>query len=259
MSHYDHLSVEEKVAKLNELIDMWREPEMATILPRVVIPDTTNRENTGLSPNHVHYLADKMQRNGFVPRNNVTGTGHDLPILVRETAESAYGSQSLEKWSQAVERKPDLPRTPLGLGQHQGEFFCSLGNGHFFQALNLFGTKHECKFPQSTGHKRYWTLFDNKLHSAVNEGIPSIVLGNGIPLLDRKFISIMLNSTFEFRWVLVDPSSKGSSQVRLDNSETFREFSTLDGLTKHADAFELDEIIDQKMQFEERDKKRARL
>jgi hypothetical protein len=47
----------------------------------------------------------------------------------------------------------------------------------------------------------------------------------------------MLNSTFEFKWIVTDES------VYLDSSQEFRSFSSFDGLSKHADTFELDEII----------------
>ena len=267
-SAYEGLSGEEKIAKLNELIEQWREPNLVHVLPEVVIPDTTNRCHTGLSVNHVHYIADKMQRTKFTPRNLITGDGHDLPIVIRETMDSECGVESLEKWQNLIDKKPELPKTNLGLGQQcpKAPFYCSLGNGHFFQALNLFGTNAACKFPQITGQKRYWVNFDPQLKSAVKDhGVPCVVLRAGMCKRDRKFISEMLNSTFEFQWVLQDlheqqhylaPNEVVSSRVKLDVTKgIFREFESFDGLAKHADAFELDEVVESKMKFEERDKK----
>lgn len=257
-SVFGHLTGDEKVRKLNELIEEWREPQLVQVLPELVIPDTTNRSNTGLSENHVHYIADRMQRMGFTPRNLVTGEGHDLPILVRESVDSELGTESLHKWRSFVAKRAHMPRTRLGApgpdGDVQDDFFCSLGNGHFFQALNLFGTTAHCKFPEITGQRRYWTSFDAKLHSAVKvHGVPCVVLRSGMSKQDRKFVSEMLNSTFEFRWVLENPQQ--SSRVMLDITKgVFREFETFDALAKHADAYELDEVVESKMRFEKRDR-----
>jgi hypothetical protein len=76
--------------------------------------------------------------------------GHDLPILVREMAGagSAPGTESLAKWTASQARSADYPPTQDWVRAAGGgeEFYCSLGNGHFFQALNLFGTQWKKKF-----------------------------------------------------------------------------------------------------------------
>ena len=48
----------------------------------------------------------------------------------------------------------------------------------------------------------------------------------------------MLNATFEFKW---NVRSDGSVECNMDDE--FRQFTSLDGLSKHADTYELDEII----------------
>jgi hypothetical protein len=270
VSAYEQLRLEDKIEAMNVLVALWREPGFVPVPPALVIPDTTNREHTGLSGNHVHYLAHKMQTEGFRARDHERGTGHDLPVVVRESRESAFGVESFGKWGKALTRNRDLPRTALGAaaaatvihddGTRAGalrhseaaasaaphEFFCSLGNGHFFQSLNLFQTEHPCKH-SLTGYSRYTTEGDADLHAAVHRGVPSLVLRKGMSKVDRKFVSVMLNSSFEYRW-----RTRPDGSVRVDLSQEFRQFGSFDGLVKHADAYELDEIIDQKMKLEER-------
>eukprot|EP01063_Lacrimia_lanifica_P021061 TRINITY_DN28314_c0_g1_i1.p1 TRINITY_DN28314_c0_g1~~TRINITY_DN28314_c0_g1_i1.p1 ORF type:complete len:293 (+),score=99.24 TRINITY_DN28314_c0_g1_i1:72-950(+) len=246
---YDDMSMEEKVDALNALIAAWREPGLVRVRADRVIPDTTNREYTGLSSMHTHYIADNMQRKGFTPRCNVTGAGHDLPLLVRETTTSELGAESLGKWLAHVEKDAHFPRAQAWMtaGGDQA-MLCSLGNGHFNQALNLIATNHPRRFgEQVPGIKasHHSVGKDDRLRDALSHGVPSLVLREGLPLLDRKFISLMLNSTFEFKWV-VDPDGT----VRVDRGTTLREYDAFDGLTKHADSFELDEIIELKIKQE---------
>ena len=120
-----------KIKLFNHVLDHYREPgRLKRVLPRLVIPDTTNRSNTGLSVEHVHWIASKIQSEGFVPRSGSGkfSRGHDLPILIRESSTTEFGPESLKKW-QAQLNDPAFP--PLRLDDDQ--FFGSLGNGHFFQ------------------------------------------------------------------------------------------------------------------------------
>ena len=41
------------VVRLNALLSKWREPKMQRVLPRLVIPDATNRANSGVSRQRV--------------------------------------------------------------------------------------------------------------------------------------------------------------------------------------------------------------
>ena len=45
----------------------------------------------------MHYIAVSMQTKGFIPRDDLTGEGHDIPFLVREKtfSESKIGNLSL--------------------------------------------------------------------------------------------------------------------------------------------------------------------
>ena len=232
------MSEDDKIDLMNSLIARWRLPGLMRIRPRDVIPDTTNRENTGLSPVHVHYIACQMEANGFQPRGSGPNGGHELPILIAENSRSRYGAESCSKWGVSVAEHAELPRVPamLALGEAartqalaqasaagqspgsllflddedeqppfadgRGEFYTSLGNGHFFQALNLIGTRHACMF-KVTGateapERRYTSGEDARLRSAIEDGVECLVLRNEISEKERKFVSKMLNSAFEY-------------------------------------------------------------
>lgn len=255
---YEAMDGAEKVAALNALIAEWREPSMVRVQPARVVPDTTNRENTGISAMHVHYIANLMVRQGFTPRDNETGKGHDLPLLVRETAgsESPLGAESLTKWRAAQALNADYPPSQPWMGRDGEQFFCSLGNGHFFQALNLFGTEHKCKFDDDgrPTEQRYSMDADPQLRLAVETGVESVVLQQGMPKADRKFVTTMLNSTFEYRWKV---GSDGS--ISVDPAEEIRQFTSFDGLTKHSDSYQLDEIIEMRLRHEAQQRRREKL
>ena len=67
-----------------------------------------------------------------------------------------------------------------------------------------------------------------------------------MPKSARKFVTAMLNSTFEFLWRVV-----ADGAVRVDPSTEFRQF-TFDSLVKHADSFQLDEIIGMRLRQEQK-------
>lgn len=159
------MSEKKKIALFNAVLEHYREPgPLQRILPRLVIPDTTNRGNTGLSVEHVHWVASKIQDEGFKPRtgSGPNSSGHDLPIVVRESTFSDFGPESLLKWQRQLSKEPGF--APLRIDEAQSTkascqsnreastttgrgtetfsdskcddcmfFFGSLGNGHFFQ------------------------------------------------------------------------------------------------------------------------------
>ena len=92
------------VVKLNRLLGEWREPGLTPVSCQDIIPDTTNREYMGLSLEHTHFIAAKIFQEGFQPRRGTEG--HDIPVLVRETATSPLGVLSLSKWRQRVQENP---------------------------------------------------------------------------------------------------------------------------------------------------------
>jgi hypothetical protein len=91
---------------------------------------------------------------------------------------------------------------------------------------------------------------DVRLQKAVHEGVASIVLKPGITKKDRKFVSLMLNSAFEYQWIV-----NADGTVRIDPTGK-RESSLFDGMTKTADAFELGALVLQHMKLKA-DRKKA--
>ena len=186
------MTEKKKILLFNAVLQHYREPgPLQPIVPRFVIPDTTNRGNTGLSVEHAHWVASKMQKEGFAPRTGTgpRATGHDLPIVVRESTYTEFGPESLLKWQRQVESEPGFapirlhttsaatPPTSGGDGEEEEddciEFFGSLGNGHFFQALNLFFAEHPSLWAAG---QRYRIGGDAKLRKAVEHGVPGVVL-----------------------------------------------------------------------------------
>eukprot|EP00937_MAST-01D_sp_MAST-1D-sp2_P005340 g5340.t1 len=299
---YQRMTEKQKIDELNRLIERWREPSLADVRPCFVVPDTTNREHTGLSAGHVHYVATQMGT-GFTARD-ADGGGHDMPVVIRETAASELGRLSLRKWHRAVESNAHFPPLHPRLRAafdaiddpraEQPAFFCSLGNGHFFQALNCFGNETTRMFgaeeppplppaaaaapaavaaasdgasrsaasaaspPLRTALEvaalpsRYVVGADAALRRALDVGVRAIVLRAGIPKAERKFVSLMLNSTFEYRW-----SVGADGRVTVDSGDEFRRFTSFDGLTKHADSHQLDEIIELKLRREAEKRRKA--
>ena len=135
MSTWDEgLREEEDVVKLNEILAEWRVPgPMQLVRPRYVIPDTCNRENTGLSAVHAHWIASQISLNGFTKRDNKNGTGHDVPIVVQESESTDLGDESLRKWRRTSSESPRFPQIMFS----NSPFFTSLGSGHFFQGRCL--------------------------------------------------------------------------------------------------------------------------
>ena len=159
------MSEKKKIALFNAVLEHYREPgPLQRILPRLVIPDTTNRGNTGLSVEHVHWVASKIQEEGFMPRtgSGPNSSGHDLPIVVRESTFSDFGPESLLKWQRQLSNEPgfaplrineDLSAEARAQGSRKAStttetcsenddedcifFFGSLGNGHFFQVRRI--------------------------------------------------------------------------------------------------------------------------
>ena len=123
---------------LNDLISKWRLPGVAKVPPRKVIPDFSNRGHTGLSVEHVHYLATSFKEKGFQKRQG--NEGHDIPVLVLECSESDLGRKSIENWRQKLaDEQGFAPQAHYERLFGKKELYTSLGNGHFNQALALKG------------------------------------------------------------------------------------------------------------------------
>jgi hypothetical protein len=193
------IGVPDNLSRLLQLLNAWREPgPMVRVQSKMVVPDATNREYTLLSVEHVHYIAHRMRAEGFRARVSGTGQGHDVPVLVRGSSGDALAADALANWRKrsTVHGFPrcDIPEdgdTP---------FFLSLGNGHFNQALNLF--RLGCPSILGAYNSDPFTIppGPNPLRTAIETGVPSVVLRPDIPLNVRKELSLLLNQTHLHKW-----------------------------------------------------------
>mmetsp|Transcript_66612 Transcript_66612/g.139058 ORF Transcript_66612/g.139058 Transcript_66612/m.139058 type:complete len:452 (-) Transcript_66612:160-1515(-) len=219
---------------LNDLISQWRLPGMENIPPRKVIPDFSNRGHTGLSVEHVHYLAASFQDKGFQTRKG--NQGHDIPVLVKQPVASDLGKRSIENWRSKVKDEAGFP--PLEHYEKlfkETEVYTSLGNGHFNQALNLF--LNEC--PSIYRDRKYTIGNDRNLKDAVHKGVSAIILKPEIPLRDRETISRLLNSKREFKW---NVNADGSLDI-IDAAEDTSTCKQFEALSKVLDAVELNCLV----------------
>ena len=229
---------EEKILQFNKILEHYREDQtLCKIKPRDVVPDTTNRGNTGLSVRHAHYIACRIRDRGFIPRsgNGDTMKGHDLPIVIRESSESILGRETIVKWTKQVEQSEGF--APIHETTRES-FFSSLGNGHFFAALNLFRTSRKCLWDDD-----YYNIGkDQNLRDAILNGVDSVILRSDIPRRERRFLSEVLNSAFTYAW---DISKRGRT-VRITHlsKSSDKKTSQFDALSKSLDSFELEVLIE---------------
>mmetsp|Transcript_99038 Transcript_99038/g.280503 ORF Transcript_99038/g.280503 Transcript_99038/m.280503 type:complete len:418 (+) Transcript_99038:19-1272(+) len=224
----------EELAELNRLISEWRLPGLLVVPPRLVIPDFSNRGHTGLSVEHVHYLATSFKEKGFQKREG--NKGHDIPVLVQQPVASDLGYKSMENWRAKLADEPGFPPKEHYERLFSGrDLYTSLGNGHFNQALNLFG--NECS--SIYGGRRYTVDADAALRAAIENGVSSIVLKAGIPLRDRETISRLLNSKREYKWTVKQDGSVNIGDAEEDTT-TCKQF---EALSKVLDAVELNCLV----------------
>merc|ERR1712008_177562 len=137
-----------------------------------------------------------MQEQGFKKRRGTEG--HDIPVVVREAASLASYDDAIRLWKTRVAEEDGFP--PV-CADPDKDLFTSLGNGHFFQALNLFA--HNWPAINKDG-VRYFVRDDADLAEAISGGVPSIVLKSTTPRPVRANIARLLNAKREFSWTLND-------------------------------------------------------
>mmetsp|Transcript_9235 Transcript_9235/g.24265 ORF Transcript_9235/g.24265 Transcript_9235/m.24265 type:complete len:441 (-) Transcript_9235:183-1505(-) len=223
---------------LNDLIAKYKLPGMRKVPPRFVIPDFSNRGHTGLSVEHVHYLAKSFKERGFIVRQG--NTGHDIPVLVEEGTSSELGKKSIANWRSKLNDEAGFPPKAhyekLFRGQ---ELYTSLGNGHFNQALNLFLNK--C--PSIYGDFKYEVDGDTNLREAVEVGVNCVILDNSILLREREIISRLLNSKREYKW---NVAPDGTLHI-LDAAEDTSQCKQFEAMSKVLDAVELNCLVRQEL------------
>ena len=138
-----------QVLELKRILELWRETGIGMIQVKSsdVVPDSSNRSHTGLSIDHVHFIASSILKKGFRAREGDVKTRskmqpHDIPVLVRGSSTCPIAQDSLHFWRASVEKEPRFPKIVV----NESNFFTSLGNGHFTQALNLFRHQQLSKF-----------------------------------------------------------------------------------------------------------------
>jgi len=220
----------EDVQLLQTLISQWREPVLCNVLSCEVVPDFINRENTGVGVELVHYIAISIRDKGFKKRQD--RTGHDVPVVVREPPGTASHQEAIRTWKERVAEEEGFP--PVRIREDQA-MFTSLGNGHFFQALNLYA----CQCPGINESESYSIGDDKALHDAITIGVPSVVLKSATPRPVRAKIASLLNAKFEFRWTLRDDGTLDVSEVQEDNAYT----PQFDSMSKHLDAVVVNSLV----------------
>lgn len=199
------------VELLQTLILQWREPGMRRVHSSKVVPDVINRENTGIAVELVHYIAVSMREKGFKKRHETTG--HDVPVVVYEPPGTDSHRESLDVWKERVAEENGFP--PVRINDDE-DMFTSLGNGHFFQALNLFA----CQWQALNGSGKYAVGHDEGLRDAVALGVSSIVLKPDTPRPVRARIALLLNSKADFLWTTGVDGNVDVSSVEMRTAYT---------------------------------------
>ena len=209
-----------------------------------VLPDPANRERTGVSVEHVHFLAGRFLREGFRARPRCDGAeGHEIPVLVLEDADSAQGRLAIERWRAATAADATLPQLPSMPVVHTTStgarhFFTSLGNGHFTQALNLFRQGDAVSRHTGAPFRVPPGAAGAALRRALDEGVPALVLsGVTITPAERKLVSGILNAAHAHRWG-VDP--RDGRLVPAGDDESASQFERI---SKTLDATELSSLV----------------
>ena len=186
------------VERLMALLRQWREPgPLVRVRSKHIVPDSTNREQTLLSVEHVHYIATRMAQEGFRARVPGSCSGHDVPVLVRAHAGCALGEAALRNWRRRVAEHAGFPRCDVPPGA--ATWFCSLGNGHFSQALNLYRLNWPALFG-APGDRYVIPPADDNLREAIEEGVAALVLRSDTPRGARKELSLLLNKAHAAKW-----------------------------------------------------------
>jgi hypothetical protein len=219
------------VSLLCTLVAQWREPGLTSVRSRQVVPDATNRCETGLGVELVHFVAISMMQKGFKKRRG--NSGHDIPVLVREPPHSETQKEALEIWRERVAEDDGFPPVRARADE---ELFTSLGNGHFFQALNLVDCG--CEAINDPG-RRYASGRDELLAEAIGEGVPSIILRHATPRPVRAKIAALLNAKRDYNWTLNEDGSVDESSMEENTSYC----SQFEWLSKGMDAHQVNCLV----------------
>ena len=226
------------VMELQRLLQLWREPKLVKVKSCDVVPDSSNRSHTGLSIDHVHFIASSILKKGFRSREGGVKVRervqpHDIPVLCRGNLTCPIAKDSLAFWQVQVNTEPRFPKVVI----NDSNFFTSLGNGHFTQALNLFRHQQISKF---TGKRFVPPPSDEKLWVALEEGVQAIVLRQETPIEVRRHIAALLNDTHDYKWT-VDPYT---GEVDVSPEVCYNErYTQFEAQAKNADSEALSALV----------------
>lgn len=229
---FDDDATRAAVEELNALFDEWCErPRCARVRAADVIPDLTNRENTGVSLEHAHGIATSMTRDGFDPQ-------HEVPVVVRESARTLLASPAYDRW-RAFTRHNAAVLPPLADFSGRAHAFTTLGSSHLNLALRLVQTDTPSVFGRGV---RYGLALerDARLRDAIFEGLPSVVLRADTPSAIRRRVSLALNNAalLGFR---VDPIS-GDARPDPRGSAASDDLTLFQSLARTLDSEELSSL-----------------
>lgn len=218
------------VGLLQALISQWREPDLCKVCSVRVVPDFVNREGTGVGVELVHYIARSICGVGFRKRQGKAG--HEVPVVVREPPDAESRREAVRVWRERVAEEDGFPPVLVAEGE---EMFTSLGNGHFFQALNLY--RGECPMINDSGN--YCIGGDEDLREAITAGVLSIVMKPATPRPVRAKIAMLLNAKREFKWTLGDDGSLDICDVEEDVAYC----PQFEAMSKHLDAVVVNSLV----------------
>lgn len=242
------------VEKLKELVDRNREYDMVRVRSDLIVPDSSNRGHTGLSADHVHFIATCILKDGFRCREGLVvgreavAQAHDIPVVVRGGPACPFSMASREDWQARTDREPNFP--PCKIPDNATEWFTSLGNGHFSQALNLFRQQVPSMF---TKQPFVVPTQDFALRRALETGVNSIVLSAQTSMEDRRTIAILLNDTHDYKWTV---DKNGQMDIRPESCYTHN-FSQFEALSKSLDSEALTGLIRLQLGYDKEDDKSA--
>merc|ERR1712187_746901 len=144
-----------------------------------------------------------------------------------------FQEEALTLWAERVADEEGFP--PIRVTK-EDEVFTSLGNGHFFQALNCFATEHKAINRQDT---HYRVGSDANLAEAISKGVPSIVLRHETPRPVRAKIAALLNSKRDYNWTLTEDGTVDVSTMEENNSHC----SQFEWLSKGMDAHQVNCLV----------------
>ena len=233
--------------RLMALLNAWREPgPLQRVCSKDVVPDSTNREYTQLSVEHVHFIAHLMATQGFRP-HLPSGDGHDIPVLCRSRANDPQSEEALSSWQQRARANGAFPRCDVVNDRPDATWYSSLGNGHFNQALNLF--RLEWMSVLSFGQRWVPNLRDRALQNAIHDGVPSVVLRLETPRAVRMQISLLLNQTHRLKWDARALTGECYALPLPSTSEV--KLSQFEALSKVLDGVELSSLVRTKFKVDE--------